>query len=129
MDAYCDTSVVDPEKEVYTHRVMATFSCISGESASPSRGTTPWMLTVPEVFAMRGTDDSAEQSRLCHSIIIKINSLKKLIQVAKEKCLQDEVSQARLQATLHATFVYEAEVLATLKEWDTVLSVVKVCIL
>jgi len=87
------------------------------------------MLTFPEVFAMRGTDDSAEQSRLCQSIIIKINSLKKLIQVAKEKCLQDEVSQARLQATLHATFVYEAEVLATLKEWDTVLSVVKVCIL
>lgn len=129
MDAYCDASVVDPEKEVYTHRVMATFSCISGESTSRSSGTTPRVLTFPEVFAMRGTDDSAEQSRLCQSIIVNINSLKRSIQIAKEKCFQDEVSQARLQATLHSTFVYEAEVLATLKEWDTVLSVVKVCIL
>ena len=83
----------------------------------------------PEVFAMRGTDDSEERSRLCQSIIVNINSLKKSIQIAKEKCFQDEVSQARLQATLHSTFVYEAEVLATLKEWDTVLSVVKARIL
>lgn len=129
MDAYCDASVVDPEKEVYTHRVMATFSCISGESTSRSRESIPRMLTFPEVFAMRGTDNSEEQSRLCKSIIVNINSLKKSIQIAQEKCFQDEVSQARLQATLHSTFVYEAEVLATLKEWDTVLSVVKACIL
>ena len=129
MDAYCDASVVDPEKEVYTHRVMATFSCISGESTSRYRGSTLRMLTFPEVFAMRGTDNSEEQSRLCKSIIVNISSLKKSIQIAKEKCFQDEVSQARLQTTLHATFVYEAEVLATLKEWDTVLDVVKACIL
>jgi len=128
MDAYCDASIVDPEKEVYTHRVMATFSCISGESKFRSRGATPHVLTFSEVFAMRGTDDSDEQRRLCQSIVLNISSLKKSIQIAKEKCLQDDVSQARLQTTLHATFVYEAEVLATLKEWDTVLSVVKACI-
>jgi len=78
---------------------------------------------------MRGTDDSEEQGRLCQSIIVNINSLKKSIHIAKEKCFQDEVSQARLQATLHSIFVYEAEVLATLKEWDTVLGVVKACIM
>ena len=119
---------MDPEKEVYTYRVMATFSCISGESKSRSRGATPRALIFPEVFAMRGTDDSEEQRRLCQSIIVNIKSLKRSIRIAKEKCLQDEVSQARLQATMHSTFVYEAEVLATLKEWDTVLSVVKACI-
>lgn len=86
------------------------------------------MLTSAEVFAMRGTDDLEEQRRLCNSIIANIGSLKKSIRIAKEKCLRDEVSQARLQATLHSTFVYEAEVLATLKEWDTVLSVVKACV-
>lgn len=128
MDAYCDASLVDPEKEVYTHRVMATFSCISGESKSRSRGSIPRALTFPEVFAMRGTEDVEEQRRFCQSIIVNIKSLKRSIGIAKEKCLQDEVSQARLQATLHSTFVYEAEVLATLKEWDTVLSVVKACI-
>ena len=120
---------MDPEKEVYTHRVMATFSCITGESTSRSRESTPRMLTFPEVFAMRGTDNSEEQSRLCKSIIVNINSLKESIQIAKEKCFQDEVSQALLQATLHSTFVYESMVLATLNEWDTVLSVAKACIL
>lgn len=85
-------------------------------------------LTFLEVFAMRGTEDLEEQRRFCQSIIVNIKSLKRSVGIAKEKCLQDEVSQARLQATLHSTFVYEAEVLATLKEWDTVLNVVKVCI-
>jgi hypothetical protein len=126
MDAYCDASLVDPEKEVYTHRVMATFSCISGESKSSFRGVTR-VLTSTEVFAMKGTDDPEEQQRLCRSIIVNISSLKKSIQIVKEKCLPDEISQARLRATLHSTFVYEAEVLATLKEWDTVLSVIRVC--
>jgi hypothetical protein len=86
------------------------------------------VLTFPEVFAIRATNDAEEQRRLCQSVILNISSLKKSIQIAKEKCVQDDISQARLQATLHSTFVYEAEVLATLKEWDTVLSVIKACL-
>jgi hypothetical protein len=45
MEISCDVSLLDPEQDLYVHRVMASFAAISGKRQSfhiPTKALTDW---------------------------------------------------------------------------------------
>ncbi|KAK7461310.1 sporulation-specific protein 22 [Stygiomarasmius scandens] len=107
--AYCESSPVEVDPELYVHLINASFSGVSGR-----------------IFTARGLKSSGnvdvEQLR---EIATEIKTCtKRITQILEKHAIVDNSDCTRIQYFLHTLRVFEAEILVQLKEWDQVLQLV-----
>ncbi|KAF7367752.1 hypothetical protein MSAN_00839200 [Mycena sanguinolenta] len=111
----CDASPVDVDAELYLHLINASFSAVSGR-----------------VFASRltATADGAidVRRRILQAYLPRrsvINTCKqKILSIMEKNKITDGDDVLRVQYFLHVLRVFEAEMLAQLKEWDRLSQIV-----
>ncbi|KAJ7233617.1 meiosis protein SPO22/ZIP4 like-domain-containing protein [Mycena haematopus] len=106
----CDASPVDVDAELYLHLVNATFSGVSGR-----------------VFASRSiatADGTIDIDRLRENATHVKTCKQKISSVMEKNKIRDGNDLLRVQYFLHVLRVFEAEMLAQLKEWDQLSQIV-----
>ncbi|KAJ7791757.1 meiosis protein SPO22/ZIP4 like-domain-containing protein [Mycena olivaceomarginata] len=105
----CDASPVDVDADLYLHLINASFSGVSGRVFAGRSTTTDGTLDIGRLR------ENATEIQACKQKILSI--------MAKNK-ITDGDDILRVQYFLHVLRVFEAEMLAQLKEWDQLLQIV-----
>ncbi|KAJ7362964.1 meiosis protein SPO22/ZIP4 like-domain-containing protein [Mycena albidolilacea] len=105
----CDASPVDVDADLYLHLINASFSGVSGRVFAGRSTTTDGTLDIGRLR------ENATEIQTCKQKILSI--------MAKNK-ITDGDDILRVQYFLHVLRVFEAEMLAQLKEWDQLLQIV-----
>ncbi|KAF9029885.1 SPO22-domain-containing protein [Hymenopellis radicata] len=112
LEICCQSSPVEVDAEVYMHLSIASFSGVSGR-----------------VFAFRQarqdpTDDVVDEEK-ARNLTVQLEACRKRIQEISEKgVVVEEGDASRLQYFTHTLRVFEVELLALLKDWDGMSSIV-----
>ncbi|KAJ7877618.1 meiosis protein SPO22/ZIP4 like-domain-containing protein [Mycena leptocephala] len=105
----CESSPVDIDADLYLHLINASFSGVSGR-----------------VFAGRSTaaDGTIDIARLRENTAEVKMCKQKILSIMEKNKITDVDDVLRVQYFLHVLRVFEAEMLAQLKEWDQLSQIV-----
>ncbi|KAK7007973.1 meiosis protein SPO22/ZIP4 like-domain-containing protein [Favolaschia claudopus] len=109
LTTYCEASPVDVDADVYLHLINASFSGVSGR-----------------VFAHRSScaDGTIDMTQLRENVMEVKTCKKRILSIMERNKITDGDDLLRVQYFLHVLRVFEAEMLAQLKEWDQLLQIV-----
>ncbi|KAJ7223591.1 meiosis protein SPO22/ZIP4 like-domain-containing protein [Mycena pura] len=105
----CEATPVEVAADVYLHLINATFSCVSGR-----------------VFVGRSSviDGAVDVGRLRENVAEVKASKQKILSIMEKNKITDADDIVRVQYFLHVLRVFEAEILAQLKEWNQLSQIV-----
>ncbi|KAJ7615258.1 meiosis protein SPO22/ZIP4 like-domain-containing protein [Mycena polygramma] len=110
LTACCEVSPVDVDADLYLHLINASFSGVSGRVFA-ARSTT----TIDGTIDVGRLRENAVEVKICKQKISSIMEKNKITE-------RDDI--LRVQYFLHVLRVFEAEMLAQLKEWDQLSQIV-----
>lgn len=110
LEACCQASPVDVDADLYLHLINASFAGVSGR-----------VFSAREAIATNGT---VEVNRL-RDITTEIKKCKtRIANILKQHQVSEESTILRVKYFLYTLRVFEAEILAHLKDWDQLLVIV-----